>query len=155
MNKYIRLWDKSMRGRIMNYDEENVSSKSQMVTLFLLLFFGSFGVHRFYTNKYITGIIYLIIGSISFALNLFGFSFAYIIQLAFKFLILIDLRAIYSDSFTDSEGRLIVGKSSVLVYNSYEERDQNIFLEKVNKIVFVSLAIALYLTYFIIINFIL
>lgn len=55
---------------IPNFDVANFvnsvmpSGKSKMVTLILCIFLGYFGVHRFYTGKIGTGILYLLTGGI-------------------------------------------------------------------------------------------
>ena len=63
-----------------------VSTKSRMVTLLLCLFFGILGAHRFYTGKFVSGIIYLFTGG----LLMFGWAF--------------DLFMILIGGFNDSQG---------------------------------------------------
>lgn len=40
-----------------------VSSKSRLLTLLLAIFFGLFGVHRFYTGKFWTGILMILLNA--------------------------------------------------------------------------------------------
>ncbi len=42
--------------------KQNVSSKSKWVAFFLCLFFGFFGVHKFYVGKMGSGLLFLITG---------------------------------------------------------------------------------------------
>jgi TM2 domain-containing membrane protein YozV len=137
----------------MDLDNENISKKSPLITLILCLIFGSVGAHRFYVSKYITGIIYFIIGSTSIILDLFGYGYAFILKIIYMLLIIIDLYALYSESFTDAKGRIISSSEKYLIYETYEERDQKIFIDKLNKLVVILLAIAAYITYIIISTF--
>lgn len=69
--------------------QENVavaSPKSRLVTLLLCLFIGTLGIHRFYTGKTGTGILYI------FTLGLFGIG------------TLVDLIMIITGSFKDKSG---------------------------------------------------
>ncbi len=139
----------------MDIDENEISTKSQMTTLVLLLFFGSFGLHRFYVNKYITGILYLVVGSTSSIFVYLGFASALWIRILFFAFMLFDLYAIYSDSFTDKNGKLVVGKSKILVYESYEERERILFDDRLNKIMLTFLAVGLYIIIYMLNAFIL
>jgi TM2 domain-containing membrane protein YozV len=139
----------------MNYEEDSISEKSQMLTLVLLLFFGSLGAHRFYVKKYFTGFIFFIIGSTSLILDFFGLKYAIISQLAYFLFMILDLYALYSDSFTDSKGKLVIGKEKILLYDTYEERDQKVFMAKLNKIMLILGALAFYILFFLIRNYIL
>ncbi len=139
----------------MNIDDNEISNKSQMTTLVLLLFFGSLGLHRFYVNKYITGILFIVVGWTSIAFDLLGFGFDFLSRILFLAFLLFDLYAIYSDSFTDKKGKLVVGKSNVLVYESYEERERIIFDDRLNKIMVTCLALGLYIAYFMLNKFVL
>lgn len=66
-----------------------VSKKRKLPALLLCLFFGMFGVHRFYVGKVATGLLEL--------LTLGGFGLWW----------LFDLLVILLGGFTDKEGRLI------------------------------------------------
>ena len=129
----------------MVYDEDDISPKSQMITLFLLIFFGPLGAHRFYVGKILTGIFYLIAGSTTIILKVLGFKWELIAIVILIFIIAMDLYALYSDSFTDSKGRLVIGKSKNPVYNSLKEREKIIFTEKLNKLMLVLAGIAFYI----------
>ena len=129
----------------MTYDEDDISPKSQMITLFLLIFFGPLGAHRFYVGKILTGIFYLIAGSTTIILKVLGFKWELIAIVILIFIIAMDLYALYSDSFTDSKGRLVIGKSKNPVYNSLKEREKIIFTEKLNKLMLVLAGIAFYI----------
>ena len=61
------------------------------------------------------------------------------------FINVLDWYALYSDSFTDSKGRLVVGKSKNPVYDSLEEREKIIFTEKLNRLMLVLVGIAFYI----------
>ncbi len=68
---------------------EEVSKKGRLPALLLCLFFGPFGIHRFYAGKIGTGILLLL------TLGLFGFG------------ALIDLIMIITGSFKDKQGKVI------------------------------------------------
>lgn len=139
----------------MEYDVEDISNKSQIVTFVLLLLFGSFGAHRFYVGKYITGLIYCILGVGSWALSLLNIGYTLIAQIIFLLLIVIDLYALYSDSFTDGKGKPVVGKDNIMVYETDEERDQKLFIAKLDKLMMVLIIFAVYIVVFILRNFVL
>ena len=101
----------------MIYDEDSISSKSQFTALVLFLLLGSFGAHRFYVRKYITGVFYCILGSTSIIFELFGYEYTLIAKCIFMLFMIVDLYALYSDSFTDKDGKLVIGKDK---YTKYE-----------------------------------
>lgn len=68
---------------------EQVSDKSGVVALLLVLFLGSLGIHRFYAGKTGTGILYLL------TLGILGIG------------VFIDFILILVGSFTDAQGRKI------------------------------------------------
>jgi TM2 domain-containing membrane protein YozV len=145
----------SAQGRIiMNFDDDDISSKSQLVTLFLCLFFGRLGAHRFYVGKYITGTIYLLCGTTSIVMDVLGYWPALFLRVICIGLILFDLYALYSDSFTDKQDRLVLGKEKALVYDTYKERDKILFEDKLNKIMLILCGIAFYLIYFLVLHYI-
>ena len=134
----------------MQYDEDSISNKSQTLTLILLLFFGSFGAHRFYVRKYITGLLYLIIGSTTIVIDLFGFGYAFLSKCVYVLFILVDLYALYSDSFTDKAGKMVIGKTKYMVYDSETEREHMIFNDILTKVIYVLAGLAVYIIYFVI-----
>ena len=130
----------------MQIEDEDISNKSQMITLILCLLFGKLGLHRFYVGKYITGIIYLLLGSITIIFDVFGWGYAFLVQLIFLFLIALDVYALYSESFTDGKGR-IIGESKTLVYETFTQREQILFDRKANKIIIILVGVVLYIGY--------
>lgn len=66
-----------------------MSSKSRLVALLLCLFLGGLGVHRFYTGKIGTGILWLLTG------GCFGIG------------VLVDLIVIICGNFKDKEGKKV------------------------------------------------
>ncbi len=137
----------------MNIDDEDISNKSQMITLLLTLIFGNLGLHRLYVGKYITGVIYLIIGCTSIVLDVLGLGYALIVQVVYLIFIALDVYALYSDSFTDGKGR-IVGDSKSLVYDTLEQREQILFDKKLNKIVCILLGAVFYIGYLLVNHFV-
>ncbi len=71
-------------------DEPYVSPKSRLVMLLLCFFLGTFGVHRFYAGRFITGIIWL------FTVGLVGLGWLY------------DMILIICGVFRDGDRRRIV-----------------------------------------------
>lgn len=138
----------------MNIDHEDISKKSPMITLILCLLFGKLGAHRFYVGKYVTGVIYLLVGGTSIVFDLFGFGYAFIANIVYMLFILVDIYALYSNTFTDSKGKVVV-ESDVLVYDSEAQRNQILFDRKLNKILVILAGIAIYIIYFIISNYVL
>ncbi len=68
---------------------EQVSGKSGIICLLLAIFFGVFGIHRFYVGKIITGILMILTGG--------GFGIWYII----------DIIVIAMGKFTDCGGSYV------------------------------------------------
>jgi len=139
----------------MYLDNDDISKKSPTITLLLCLVFGPLGAHRFYAGKYITGLIYFIIGGTTTVLRFFGIGWAFIAVIACMLMVLIDLYAIYSDSFTDSKGKIITSAEKTLIYDSFEEREKIIFIDKLNKLIAILSALAVYIVIFILNRFVL
>lgn len=76
---------------------QNESDRDWLTTLLLLIFVGSFGVHRFYVGKIGTGLLYILVLFCSFG---FGTLIWWII----------DLISIATGNFTDAQGRVIKRK---------------------------------------------
>lgn len=132
----------------MNIDENNISNKSQIVTLILCLLLGQIGAHRFYVGKYFTGVLFLIVGGTSLILDILGVGYAFVASIIYLIIMILDVYALYSDSFTDKLGRLVIGSSKALVYENLVERENIIFEEKLNKIVCILVGIIGYVVYF-------
>ena len=74
------------------YYTDNYSKKDWLITLLLGLFFGIFGLHRFYVNKVGTGILWVL------TFGVFGIGW------------LVDMIMIVMGSFTDNNSQYIVRK---------------------------------------------
>ena len=72
---------------------EELSEKSRLIALLLLLFFGAFGAHRFYAGKYGTGVLLF--------LSFFPLVLPGLLWWA------IDLAQIVGGTFQDKQGRRI------------------------------------------------
>ena len=77
---------------------QQISGDDWRTVVWLCHLLGFFGVHRFYTGKIVSGILYLL----TFGFGLVG--------------VTIDLLMLYSGNFTDSRGRLILTDSQMLLY---------------------------------------
>lgn len=105
----------------MILEREQVSDKNELVTAVLAIFWGFFGLHRFYVGKWISGTVYFIIGSTSFIPNLlkiFGINIIYnaLITTCATLLVcvavLYDLFALKTESFCDGHNKLIISKAT-------------------------------------------
>ncbi len=70
--------------------DANVSPKSRLVMLLLCFFLGTFGAHRFFAGRFITGVIWFL------TISLLGFGWLY------------DMILISCGAFRDGDGRRIV-----------------------------------------------
>lgn len=138
----------------MNIDAEDISKKSPMITLILCLLFGKLGVHRFYVGKYVTGVIYLLVGGTSIVFDVLGFGYAFLANIIYMLFMLVDLYALYSNTFTDGNSKVVM-ESDVLVYDNEAQRNQILFDRKLNKIIIILVGIAAYIAYLIISNYVL
>lgn len=137
---------------LMNIDDEDISDKSQMLTLILCLLFGKLGLHRFYVGKYITGVFYLLLGGTSIVLDVLGWGYALLVQVIYLIFIALDVYALYSDSFTDGKDRIICG-TKTLVYDTLAQREQILFDRKMNKIICILVGVVLYIGYLLVNHF--
>lgn len=81
----------------INMQMQNDSDRDWLTTLLLLIFVGSFGVHRFYVGKIGTGVLYIV--------TLFCTA-----GLGTLIWWIIDLISIATGNFTDAQGRVIKRK---------------------------------------------
>lgn len=109
----------------MNLDAEQISNKSSAISFALMISFGIFGAHRFYVGKWKSGLLYLIFGSvvpgarlINQIMNLVGdtsiFKLVWYIYMSFALVcvaLLYDIFALYSESFTDRYGKVVISGS--------------------------------------------
>lgn len=72
------------------------SGRSYNITLVLTIFLGNLGIHRFYTGKIGTGILYLL------TLGFGGFG------------VLVDIFMLLNKSFKDKEGRYVTYEGSIM-----------------------------------------
>lgn len=72
------------------YNNAYYPFKEKLITLILCIFLGIFGAHRFYTGKYVTGVLYFLTG------GLFGIGY------------IVDIVLILTNSFTDRYHRPLV-----------------------------------------------
>ena len=131
----------------MNLDPEEISSKNSTVVFILTFFFGALGLHRFYVGKWKSGLIYLEFGSILPGVKIIDLickiigvgsiiKIFWFIILAFVLVVvacLYDIFTLYSESFTDSKGKIVISGSrkDEIVGRTLEEK----FNDKLDTIV--------------------
>lgn len=141
----------------MNLDPEEISKKNSTVVFILTLFFGFLGLHRFYVGKWKSGLIYLAFGSIlpgakiiNLVCKIIGvdsiFKIFWFIILAFILVVvacLYDIFAIYSESFADSKGKIVISGSrkDEIVGRTLEEKFNDKLVTIVALLMFLILAI--------------
>lgn len=100
---------------------DEASDKNELVAVVLALCWGTFGLHRFYVGKWISGTVYLLFGSVAFLFNLLddlGLSViysSYISIVAFLLVVvavLYDLFALKNESFFDGKNKLLISKGT-------------------------------------------
>lgn len=105
----------------MVIEKDEASSKSELITAILAVCWGTFGLHRFYVGKWISGTVYLLFGSVAFLLNLLNdlgvsiFYSTYISIIAFLLVVvavLYDLFALKNESFFDGKNKLLISKGT-------------------------------------------
>lgn len=109
----------------MNLDADQISKKSSAISFALMLSFGIFGAHRFYVGKWKSGLLYLLFGSIVPSARLINqimlfagdtsiFKLVWYTYISFILVcvaVLYDIYALYSESFTDKDGKVVIGGS--------------------------------------------
>ncbi|MBP3617894.1 MAG: TM2 domain-containing protein [Lachnospiraceae bacterium] len=105
----------------MVVEKDEASDKNELVAAVLALCWGTFGLHRFYVGKWISGTVYLLFGSVAFLFNLLddlGLSViysSYISIIAFLLVVvavLYDLFALKNESFFDGKNKLLISKGT-------------------------------------------
>ena len=145
----------------MYIEKESVSKKSATVTAMLCLFFGSLGLHHFYVGKYKRGLLYLLFGSSSLGIqiskglgNVFfdeirGTLIGIFLLLLVAVGIFYDLFALYTESFLDSNGLILLSGSrkDELFGRTLEEKFNDSTSIEITVFMFIAYAI-LYFLYF-------
>lgn len=104
------------------FEQDDISKKDDFTCVMLAIFLGRFGAHRFYVGKIGTGILYLLTCN----LELWFFIFSRLFDLSFlqSFVAILianmymgvaclyDVYALYSESFTDADGKIIVSRAT-------------------------------------------
>jgi len=118
----------------MFVDKEDASDKNELVAVVFALCWGTFGLHRFYVGKWISGTIYLLLGSVAFLFNLLndlGISIFYssyisiFASLLVGVAVIYDLFALKTESFCDGKNKLLISKAT--------REDSGLFLSKREK----------------------
>ena len=90
-------------------DNTHISNEKKLTLFLLCWLFGLFGVHRFYTGKYLSGGIYLLALALAGMLGLSKSEILPIIPICLLFLFwVVDFMRIIMGKFTDKEGNQIV-----------------------------------------------
>jgi len=90
-------------------NELQVSSEKKLTLLLLCWLFGIFGIHRFYTGKYFTGVLQLLAWGLAGVLSLTKNEIIPIIPVGLLLLWwVVDVMRIIMGKFTDRENRPIV-----------------------------------------------
>lgn len=106
----------------MIIDKKDISKKDDLVTMLLCLLLSRFGAHRFYVGRYFTGLLWLVFNNIGLVLHYVGkvveipaawdFGTRLACLLAVILTKIIDVYAIYSESFTDGKGRIVASRAT-------------------------------------------
>ncbi len=85
-----------------------ISNEKKLTLLLLCWLFGIIAIHRFYTNKYVTGVIQIVILALAGVLGYFKYELIPAIIIGTLFLWwIVDIMRIIMGKFTDKEGKLI------------------------------------------------
>lgn len=109
----------------MNLDVDQISKKNSAIVFTLMITFGTLGAHKFYVGKWKSGLLYLLFGSvvpgakiINATLKLIGHNtlfnlvwYTYLSAALVSVAVLYDIFSLYSESFTDSLGKVVIGGS--------------------------------------------
>ncbi|MGA9995649.1 MAG: hypothetical protein WBP93_09555 [Pyrinomonadaceae bacterium] len=90
-------------------DNQVISNEKKLTLILLCWLFGLFSVHRFYTGKYFTGSLQLLMLVLAVVLGLFGVKILSAIPATILLLWwVIDVLQIIMGKFTDKEGKPII-----------------------------------------------
>jgi TM2 domain-containing membrane protein YozV len=90
-------------------DRTQTSDEKKLTLLLLCWLFGLFGVHHFYTRKYLTGVLYLLAWGLACILSLFKSEILPAIPVGILFIWwVVDIMRIIMGKFTDKEGKPII-----------------------------------------------
>jgi TM2 domain-containing membrane protein YozV len=90
-------------------DKRVISNEKKLTLILLCWLFGLFGIHRFYTGKYFTGALQLLMLLLAVVLGLLELKILPIIPAAILLLWwVIDILQIIMGKFTDKEGKPII-----------------------------------------------
>lgn len=89
-------------------DKSQVSSEKKLTVLLLCWLFGLFGIHRFYTGKYLSGALQIFLLGLMGLLAAFDIGYPSAAILIFLFVwLIIDFLRIIMGKFTDKDGKRI------------------------------------------------
>ena len=89
-------------------NKSQVSREKKLTVLLLCWLFGLFGIHRFYTGKYLSGALQILLLSLMGLLAAFDLGYPAAAILIFLFVwLIIDCLRIIMGKFTDKDGKLI------------------------------------------------
>jgi hypothetical protein len=90
-------------------DDAHISNEKKLTLFLLCWLFGLFGVHRFYTGKYLSGCVYLLALALAGLFLMSKSEILPIIPICLLFLWwIVDFMRIIMGKFTDKEGKQIV-----------------------------------------------
>jgi TM2 domain-containing membrane protein YozV len=131
----------------------DTSTKKSRLAMILYLILGKLGVHRFYVGKYITGAVFLLVGGAAVILNVMDIRFAFIAEIVSAVIVAADMYLICSGRFKDKNGNPIVTIVSISEGNGTKEKEKSSFIEKINKVMYISAGAAIYIVFCLIYSF--
>lgn len=146
------------------YDREDISNKNLLICTLLAFFFGSIGLHRFYVGKWKTGLIYIAGSSLPlfspFLYSILGIEDIFqamkltiavgILSLCVGVAVIYDVYAMYSESFFDKHGKILLSESVKNEYIGVSYTEQ--FIHKLDTWIVSLSFIAVFILYIVIAN---